>query len=261
MHPGRVDLRKLLGEFLPQIGAGVRGFQFWQFRAEVLGFEAPGWGVVRTDGSDRAVTRAIEQFWQKLAPHANSLAACPPPTSEVAIWKSRRNEIFPFAIQLNLNSLRESVNAYIEALYALNIPYRVVDDIQLEAGLLDGIRLLILPSPYYLTQREMDTLRAWVDAGGILWSEAHLGAYNGTTGRHSTVVPGGGLADAWGLREEDSTSSFRLDLEKREAFDGAISEDVKSHCASSWWKYDAQAKDKAVAVGASFAVHPLNMIT
>ena len=233
MHPGRVDLPKLLDEFLPQIGAGIRGFQFWQFRAETLGFEAPAWGVVKADGSDRPVTLAAAQFWEKLAPYADALARCPSPPTEVGVWKSRLNEIFHFAIHGKLQPLIESVCPYVDALYAANIPYRVVDDRTLGAGRLEGLRFLILPSPYYLTQAEIDALSHWVEAGGILWSEAHLGAYNGTTGRHSAIVPGGGLAAAWGVREVDSTSSYRLDLEQSQAFAGAMSEDVKKALLAS----------------------------
>ena len=30
---------------------GLRGFMFWQYRPEVLGHEAPAWGVTKPDGS------------------------------------------------------------------------------------------------------------------------------------------------------------------------------------------------------------------
>jgi len=53
----------------------------------------------------------------------------------------------------------------------------------------------------HLTEPEAAALDRWVRAGGVLLCEAHLGAYNGTAGRHSRTVPGCGLAEAWGLRE------------------------------------------------------------
>ena len=53
LHQPVVGEQELLRDFLPQIGLGIRGFLFWQYRPEVLGREAPAWGLVRPDGSDR----------------------------------------------------------------------------------------------------------------------------------------------------------------------------------------------------------------
>ncbi len=67
-----------------------------------------------------------------------------------------------------------------------------------------------MPGPYYLTQEEADGLDRWVRAGGVLVCEAHLAGYNGSTGRHSTVLPGCGLARQWGIRESESTAAVHL---------------------------------------------------
>jgi hypothetical protein len=58
--------------------------------------------------------------------------------------------------------------------------------------------------------------------------EAHLAAYNGTTGRHSRTVPGGGLAESWGIRETDTTSSHHLRFSQGKTGEtAAMSEDMK----------------------------------
>ena len=67
----------------------------------------------------------------------------------------------------------------------------------LARGELDGLELLIMPNGYFLTEPEATALDAWVRGGGVLLCDAHLGGYNGTTGRHSRTVPGCGLAEAW----------------------------------------------------------------
>ncbi len=64
-------------------------------------------------------------------------------------------------------------------------------------------------------------------AGGVVLNEAHLGAYNGTTGRHSRVTPGSGLATSWGIRETDSTSSYHLRLAEQRAVTAGLTEDVR----------------------------------
>ncbi len=69
MHQRALGLNDLLGDWLPQIGLGIKGFLFWQFRPEVLGTESPAWGVVNLDGSDRAGTDAARNLWKTLRPH------------------------------------------------------------------------------------------------------------------------------------------------------------------------------------------------
>ena len=210
---GDQDLRELL---IPQIGAGFRGFQFWQFAPETLGIESPCWGIVNLDGSDRPATKAIAGFWRAIAPHAEAIASAPPPTTEVGIWKSRKNEIFSYCMNGNLADLFESVEQWWKLFHQRSIPYRVVTDGCLAKGRLKGLRLLVMPMPYYLTEEEAGQLDAWVKDGGVLISEAHLGAYDGSAGRHSRSVPGCGLALKWGIRESESTRSDFLPLRPEE---------------------------------------------
>jgi hypothetical protein len=233
MHQRILSEHDVLMDLLPQIGLGVRGFLFWQYRPEVLGYEAPGWGLVALDGADRPVTRAVRDLWSRLAPHTKALLACPPTRAEVGIWKSRKNEILHFAIHGTLQPLIEAVEGYMHALYWQSVPYRLVSGTMLAHGQLDGLKVLIMPSPYYLTEDEAEALRVWVEAGGVLLSEAHLAGYNGTTGRHSRVVPGCGLAEAWRVREVDSTSSYHLSLASGGDFDQAMTEDMRKALAES----------------------------
>jgi beta-galactosidase len=210
LHQRMLGLDDLLKDWLPQIGQGIRGFLFWQYRPEVLGLEAPAWGLVNPDGSDRPITRATQIFIEMIAPHTQALMQTPALPAEVGIWKSRRNEIFHFAMHGKFDTLIESTEGYINSLLALNLPYRFVSERMLEQGQLDGLKLLILPAPYLLSEAEVAGLDDWLRQGGVVLAEAHLAGYNATQGRHARVVPGCGLAEAWGIRELDSTSAFHL---------------------------------------------------
>ncbi len=92
---------------------------------------------------------------------------------------------------------------------------------------LEELQLLIMPSGYYLTDREAAALDAWIHAGGVLLTEAHLAGYSATSGRHSRVLPGAGLAASWGLREIESTSSYHLRLDERQVLHEALPDDVR----------------------------------
>ncbi|NSW54074.1 MAG: beta-galactosidase [Anaerolineae bacterium] len=244
LHQPEVTFERLLAEFLPQIGKGIKGFLFWQFRPEVLGLESPAWGLVNLDGSERSATRAARDFWAKLQPVLPQLRAAAPAPAQAAVWRSRRNEIFHFCQRDEVESFNRALDAWQEALYAKNIPYRVIssehleqsqlEQSQLEQSQLDGVRLLILPMPYLLSQAEADALQQWVAAGGTLITEAHLAGYHADTGRHSRVLPGGGLAQAWGLREVFSTAARHISAaaESQQALE-ALPPDVRKALAAS----------------------------
>jgi hypothetical protein len=227
MHQRRLVLSDVLSDYIPQLGAGIKGFLFWQYRSEVLGAEAPAWGVVGLDGTDRPVTRAVDTFWSTVRQHEAPLLRAQPAPARVGLWKSRRNELFHFAAHNTLSSLIQSVEAYLNVLYWHNIPTRIVSEAMLESGDLDGIDMLIMPSCYYLTAPEAEALDRWVRAGGVLLCEAHLAGYNGTTGRHAHILPGAGLSASWGIREIDTTSSYHLRLKGTEVFSGSVPEDVQ----------------------------------
>lgn len=232
LHQPIVDAEALRRDFLPQIGLGITGFLFWQYRPEMLGNEAPSWGLVRLDGSDRPVTRAAADLWATIQPHATDLLHATPEPARVGIWKSRKNEIFHFCTHNSVQELAGAVDAYTRALYWRSVPVTYVSGQRLEAGDLDGLSLLVLPCPYYLTDEEAAALDRWVRAGGVVLSEAHLAGYSGTWGRHSRVLPGAGLAASWGLREVESTSAYHLRIESEKPACGALPEDVQKALAA-----------------------------
>jgi hypothetical protein len=201
----------------------------------------------------------VRDFWQLLAPHADAILACPPRPAEIGIWKSRKNEIFHYCVHQKTAPFIQSLQGYAEGLYWESLPYRFFSEAMLVRGELDGLKLLIMPSPYYLTEEAARSLDAWVQRGGVLLTEAHLAGYNATTGRHSRVLPGCGIASSWGIHETDSTSSYHLDLESSEAFLDAASEDVKKALAatgtSGGYYFPLRLADGTIAWGAlRFAV-------
>jgi beta-galactosidase GanA len=228
MHQRRLGLEDVLADLLPQLGAGVKGVLFWQYRSEILGNEAPAWGLVRPDGSARPVTDAVRRFWEVLRPHAAALRRASPTPASIGVWRSRKNEIFHFCMQGSVAAHNAGIEAYLDALYWDGLPHTLVNDRMLAHGELDGIRLLVMPGCYYLGREEADALDRWVRAGGVLLAEAHLGGYDGTTGRHSRAVPGCGLAESWGIREAESTAAVHLSRGEGAFVEGAgVSDDVR----------------------------------
>ncbi|MCC7409127.1 MAG: beta-galactosidase [Phycisphaeraceae bacterium] len=210
-HPRALTVGDLAGEFVPQMGFGVRGFLFWQFRSESLGSESPAWGLLETDGTAGRALEAAKEMWRRLRPVAGDLMGSVPPegVSSVAILKSTANEIFQWCGLRSKYRLRQSIEAYTEILYRMNARLRYVDDRLVQKGLEAGVRMLVLPDVYALEQATAGAIARWVEDGGVLVCEAHAGAYDLTLGRHAMGhhERTSSVARLVGLREVNSTAT------------------------------------------------------
>lgn len=209
MHQKQITLRDMAKDLVPQIGMGIRGFMFWQYRPEVLGHESPAWGVTKPDGSRGSVGTAAEEFIARLRPYTDEIMSSAAPKAEIAVWKGRKNEILSFCINNELQSFAKSIEAYVNAVYYGNYNCRIVDDETAEKGL-DGVKLLIMPCCYEADKKLIEAVDNFVRRGGTLLCEAHLGGYNADTGRHSYTMPGCGADELWGIHEVYTTSSYHL---------------------------------------------------
>jgi beta-galactosidase GanA len=148
-----------------------------------------------------------------------------PKQPEVAIWKSQKNEIFHYCEYGDFNSLAASINAYSDFLYKHSYAFNYVNSEMLND--LSQYKVLIMPSAYYLTQQEADAIDAFVNNGGVLLSEAHLGAYSDDKGRHCYNIPGFGLHEKWGINEVETSTTYRLKMPQKEEVDLDVVADVK----------------------------------
>lgn len=228
MHQKQIVLKDMVNDLVPQIGMGLKGFMFWQYRPEILGHEAPAWGVTKLDGSIGSVGKAAKKFIHALSPIIKDIMNAEAPRAEIAIWKDRKNEILSFCIDKNLDSFAKSIEAYVNAAYYNNYNCCVVDDKLVQEGL-DGVKLLILPMCYAATKSFAQAVDDFVMQGGTVLCEAHFGGYNVDTGRHSYHMPGLGLDALWGIREEFSTSSYYLESTNITKYLGKtdVNDDVK----------------------------------
>lgn len=209
MHQKQISLRDMVKDLVPQIGMGLRGFMFWQYRPETLGHESPAWGVTKLDGSMGSVGRAAKQFIHALLPIIPDIMNADMPKAEMAIWKGRKNEIFTFCVDKKLNTFAQTIEAYVDAAYYNNYNCCIVDDKLVQEGL-EGIKLLILPMCYEASRSFVDAVDDFVMRGGTVLCEAHFGGYDADRGRHSYHMPGLGLDRRWGIKEEYTTSSYYL---------------------------------------------------
>lgn len=212
VYPRTLTLDTIAWEFVAQIGLGIRGFLYWQYRCETLGIESPAWGLLDQDGRPGRTHEAACEFWRRLRPVAKRLMAAPVEPAEAAIYQSSSNEVFHWCLNGDFRTLRQSVERFTQWLYERNVRLTYVGEKAIRRGLSDRIKLLVLPAVHALDQATAAAIVAWVRKGGTLICEALTGMYDLTAGRHGMVLPGAGLAEGLGLREINPTASVHLKL-------------------------------------------------
>ena len=184
------------------LAANLKGFVFWQYRPELLGREAPAWGLTRLDGSSTPWLEAFAKVGRALQKHADFLHEARPRDARVAILYSPENQIFAWASTGNEKNATNSLMGFHRALYEQSHVVDFIHVAEVAAGMLDTYAVLIMPFPYCLPSEALDQVRAWVERGGVLISEAYTAGWNLEEGRHSTTVPGDGLDAVFGVRQD-----------------------------------------------------------
>jgi beta-galactosidase len=188
------------------LAANLKGFLFWQYRPEMLGREAPTWGLSHLDGSSTPWLEDFAEIGRVLQEHAGFVLDSAPKRAEVAVLYSPENQVFAWASTGNEKSATDSILGVHRALYERN---HVIDllhpkDFADGSDVLDQYRVIVVPFPYYLSERIADRLKAWIEAGGVLVGEAYFGGWDVEEGRHHTTLPGYGLHEVFGVRQKNA---------------------------------------------------------
>ena len=223
MYPPVVRRDFFVNQQLAQLGWGIFGYLFWQYRTESLGTESPAWGLVNLDGTERPVLGYASEFIRAFRPHADLFMRTTIAPIEVAIWRGWANEFHQFARYKGEKDAcmpyHYGLSAYARELYARSVRYGFVTTETLGKGAADTAKVLVLPQAMYLSDRDAAAFRAWQAAkpGRVILAESSTGAYDRDTNRFSAVVPGKGLAAAWGIREAERTAAFHLPADVKTA--------------------------------------------
>lgn len=212
MHQKQITYEQLVKDFAAQIGSGIRGFMFWQYRPEILGREAPAWGMTKLNGEISSVGKAAEKFGQHVAKIEASLQQPKEDLAEIAVWKGFENEVFAYASQVSLDDFGKSIKNYVNAIYYNNYTCKIVDDHAIKNGDLKNVKLLIMPECYCMDRELFQAVDQYIHNGGSLLCEAHFGGFDSDKGRHSFEMPGCGAAESWKIKEYETTSSYHLKL-------------------------------------------------
>lgn len=185
------------------ISRGAKGINIYAYYPMSSGYEAGGYGLINLDGTltKRSISAGkladIVDRNQKLFLNAQPTKAkvgiVYNPLTQMVGGMQRRD--FPAA-------LSQSLIGYYQSFANHNIPVDFIHIEHLEKNDLSQYQFVILPYPIMFTREAASGLRAFVEEGGYILSEARIG-WNDDRGYASEIIPGLGMHEVFGVREND----------------------------------------------------------
>lgn len=185
------------------IAKGAKGVNLYAYYPMSSGYEAGGYGLIHLDGSltKRAVSTGkiaeIVDRNQKLFLEATPVKAevgiVYNPLTQMVGGMQRRD--YPGAMS-------QSLIGYFQSFANHNVPVDFIHREHIENMELDQYKLVIIPYPIMFTKEAAAGLQEFVKKGGYVLSEARM-AWNDERGYASEIIPGLGLHDLFGVKEDE----------------------------------------------------------
>lgn len=185
------------------VAKGARGINIYAYYPMSSGYESGGYGLINQDGSltDRAqnvgeIAKTVtenQDLFLKSKPVNAQVALVYNPLSQMVGGAQRRSD-YP-------GGHHDSLIGYYRVLAENNIPVDFIHREDLENKDLSHYKLIIMPWSMMLTQGAADGVKAFVENGGYVASEVRT-AWNDERGYASERIPGMGLAEVFGVYED-----------------------------------------------------------
>lgn len=199
--PKPIDMNDIKRFVFTGIAANLKGCIFWQYRPEILGREAPAWGLTYLDGSPTPWLQSFAEVNRVVQKNAAFLLDAVPQKAEVALLYHPENQIFAWTATGTEKTATNSLLGTHKALYRRNFKVDFIHPIELDHGILQNYKIVYVPFPYYLSEKICQALAAWVHSGGILIGESYFAGWYVERGHHQTMVPGYSLHKVFKARQ------------------------------------------------------------
>ncbi|ULB35099.1 MULTISPECIES: beta-galactosidase [Proteiniphilum] len=194
------------------IAKGAKGVNIYAYYPMSSGYEAGGYGLINLDGTltERAikageiaeVVNRNQQLFLGATPAKAEIGIVYNPLTQM-VGGMQRND-FPAA-------LSQSLIGYFQTFANHNIPVDFIHRKHIENRDLSQYKLIIIPYPIMFTREAASGLRAFVENGGYVLAEARIG-WNDDRGYASEIIPGLGMHDIFGVRENEIRMRDNIEL-------------------------------------------------
>jgi beta-galactosidase len=191
------------------LARGAKGINFYAWYPMSSGYESGGFGLIALDGTVTERARVAGAIARVVDGNQALLLNARPPQAEAAIvynplvhFVGGRQRATAYAgPQGEVAGIeRDSLLGMYRALFAENVPLDYVHINELSAAALKQYKIVFLPYPILLPEAAAAPLKAYVQDGGTLVTEARLG-WSNERGYASDRIPGMGLWELMGCRE------------------------------------------------------------
>jgi beta-galactosidase len=197
------------------VAHGAREIAVYAWYPMSSGFESNGYGLINLDGTLTARAQEAGKVASVIDRHGAELLRSAPAQAQVGILYNRLSYMVggsePSLSKLG-NAERDSLLGLYRAFFEQNVPVDFVFPGDVARNHLAQYKILFLPYPVMLSQDVADGVKRYVAAGGTAVAEARL-AWNDARGFASNVIPGAGLADVFGAREQIIRPADTVEIE------------------------------------------------
>ena len=185
------------------IAKGAKGVNIYAYYPMSTGYEAGGYGLINLDGTltERSlnagkiadVVNRNQELFLKGIPVKAKVGIVYNPLTQMVGGMQRRD--YPAAMS-------QSLIGYYQSFANHNVPVDFIHREHIENQELSEYKLIILPYPIMFTEKAAEGLREFVRNGGYVLAEARFG-WNDDRGFASEIIPGLGMHDIFGVREDE----------------------------------------------------------
>jgi len=199
--PKPIEMNDIKRYIFTGIAANLKGFIFWQYRPELLGREAPAWGLTFLDGSPTPWLKSLAEVNRVVQRNASFLLDAEPRRAEIALLYNPENQIFAWEATGSEKTATESLLGTHKALYECNFVVDFIHPKQFDQDILSDYKVIYIPFPYLLNAKLCGALEQWVRGGGVLIAESYVAGWNLEKGCHHSIIPGYGLHQVFKVRQ------------------------------------------------------------
>ncbi len=185
------------------IAKGARGVNIYAYYPMSSGYEAGGYGLINLDGTltERAIdagniARIVDREQALL------LSAAPTPAKIGIVYNPLTQMVGGMQRRDYPGAMSGSLIGYYQSFANHNIPVDFIHREHLEQHDLAQYKLIIVPYPIMFTEKAADGIKKFVNDGGYVLAEARM-AWNDDRGYASEIIPGMGLHELFGVRENE----------------------------------------------------------
>ncbi len=185
------------------IAKGAKGVNIYAYYPMSSGYEAGGYGLINLDGT--LTQRAIEAG--NIArivdrEQALLLSSVPAPARIGIVYNPLTQMVGGMQRRDYPGAMSGSLIGYYQSFANHNIPVDFIHREHLERQDLAQYQLIIVPYPIMFTEKAADGIKQFVKDGGYVLAEARM-AWNDDRGYASEIIPGLGLHELFGVRENE----------------------------------------------------------